>query len=499
MTGRLFMILLAAALWLSSCKGHMTQDLSDVNSVEDLRGHSVAVAMGGSYDLMLSEIGGVDIVRLSLGELLVAVEKGRAEFCILDQYQAAMLNLQSRGLEIKFKNILKGTAGAGFRKEDSLLCRGFNDHLKRIIDSGEYDSWLDEWKAAPDSMAYASFAVPRHEAEPGRRALHVGITINYPYLFLKDNRLTGIEVDLFNRFCEEAGYAVDYEIYDFSALIPALNSGKIDVILSHMRMTEERARQVLFSNPYIEGGGAAVCRSAEGGAAGVRAGFLDRMKESFRNNLVEEQGWRLMADGLWVTIRISVLSILAAVMAGAALCRLRMSRRRMVSLPTGIVIDVLRGIPLLVILMLMFYVIFASSRMTGTWVTVMSFGLYYGAYFGEVFRTGMESVDKGQWEAGSALGMSRFQVFRKIAFPQALGRIIPVLKGEVIALIKMTSVVGYVAVVDLTKASDIIRARTLDAFFPLILVSVVYILLAWLTGMGLETIERQLTSKSRRL
>ena len=95
--------------------------------------------------------------------------------------------------------------------------------------------------------------------------------------------------------------------------------------------------------------------------------------------------------------------------------------------------------------------------------------------------------------------MGRFQVFRKIALPQALSRIIPVLKGEVIALIKMTSVVGYVAVVDLTKASDIIRSRTLDAFFPLILVSVVYILLAWLTGLGLKALERRLVSKSRRL
>ena len=496
---KLIFVLIAAVMFLCACTGRKAQDLSGVNCVEDLRGHSVAVAMGSSYDLMLSEIGGVDIVRLSLGELLVAVEKGRAEFCILDQYQAAMLNLQSRGLEIKFKNILKGTAGAGFRKQDSLLCRQFNSYLGRIMESGEYDSWLDEWKSAPDSMAYASFAVPRHEAEPGRRALHVGITINYPYLFLKDNSLTGIEVDLFNRFCEEAGYAVDHEIYDFSALIPALNSGKIDVILSHMRMTEERSKQVLFSNPYIEGGGAAICRSAEGRKGGARAGFPDRMKESFRNNLVEEHRWKLMADGLWVTIRISVLSILAAVMAGIVLCRLRMGRRRIVSSSAGIVIDLLRGIPLLVILMLMFYVVFASSRITGTWVTVMSFGLYYGAYFSEVFRTGMNSVDKGQWEAGAALGMSRFQVFRKIAFPQALGRIIPVLKGEVIALIKMTSVVGYVAVVDLTKASDIIRARTLDAFFPLILVSVVYILLAWLTGMGLEALERQLTSKSRRL
>ena len=496
---KLTFILIAAVMCLCSCSGRKAQDLSGVNCVEDLRGHSVAVAMGGSYDLMLSDVGEVDIVRLGLGELLVAVEKGRAEFCIMDQYQAVMLNLESRGLEIKFKNILKGTAGAGFRKEDSQLCIQFNDYLRNIMESGEYDRWLDEWKQAPDSMAYASWSVPGHDKEPGRRALHVGITINYPYLFLKDNRLTGIEVDLFNRFCLQAGYAVDYEIYDFSALIPALNSGKIDVILSHMRRTEERAKQILFSDAYIEGGGAAVCRSAQGKAPGVRAGFMDRMKESFRNNLVEEQRWKLMTDGLWVTIRISVLSILAAVMAGVVLCRLRMSRRRIVSTPTGVVIDLLRGIPLLVILMLMFYVIFASSRITGTWVTVMSFGLYYGAYFGEVFRTGMESVDKGQWEAGFALGMGRFLVFRKIALPQALSRIIPVLKGEVIALIKMTSVVGYVAVVDLTKASDIIRARTLDAFFPLILVSMVYILLAWLTGLGLEAMERQLTSKSRRL
>ena len=489
-------VLVAAIQLLSSCTGK-TQDLSGVNSIEDFKGHSVAVAMGSSYDLMLSEIEGVDIIRLGVGELLVAVEKGRADFCIIDQYQARMLDMESRGLEIKFDNILKGNAAAGFRKEDSLLCSRFNGYLSGIRASGEYDRWLDEWKSASDSMADASFLVPKIESKPGGRALHVGITITYPYLFLKENSLTGIEVDMFNRFCERAGYQVDYEIYDFSALIPALNSGKIDVILSHMRKTEERARQVLFSDAYIEGGGAAVCRNANGRISGERAGILSRIKDSFNNNLVVEQRWKLMADGLWVTIQISVLSIVAAVIAGILMCRLRMSRRRTVSSPTGFVIDLLRGIPLLVILMLMFYVIFASSRITGTWVTVMSFGLYYGAYFSEVFRTGMESVERGQWEAGFALGLGKFQTFRKIALPQALSRIIPVLKGEVIALIKMTSVVGYVAVVDLTKASDIIRARTLDAFFPLILVSVVYIILAWLTGWGLKTLESQLTPKSR--
>ncbi len=491
-------ILIAAVLLLGSCSGRKAGDLSGVNSIEDLKGHSVAVSMGSSYDLMLSEIGGIDIIRLGVGELLVAVEKGRADFCIIDQFQAVMLNMESRGLEIRFRNILKGTAAAGFRYEDSLLCRQFNGYLRDMMDSGEYDSWLGEWKAASDSMADASFLVPRHEIGSGKRTLHVGITITYPYLFLKNNRLTGIEVDMFNRFCERMGYAVDYEIYDFSALIPALNSGKIDVILSHMRKTEERARQVLFSDAYIEGGGAAVCRSADGKAAGARAGFMERMKESFRNNLVEERRWKLMADGLWVTIRISVMSILAAVLVGIVMCRLRMSRRRMVNLPTRIMIDILRGIPLLVVLMLMFYVIFASSGITGTCVTVMSFGLYYGAYFSEVFRSGMMGVDRGQWEAGYALGLRKFQTFHMIVLPQALNRIIPVLKGEVIALIKMTSVVGYVAVIDLTKASDIIRSRTLDAFFPLILVSAVYLFLSWLAGCGLGMVERRINPKNRK-
>ena len=111
-------ILVAALLLLGSCAGRKAGDLSGVNSIDDFKGHSVAVSMGSSYDLMLSEIGGIDIIRLGVGELLVAVEKGRADFCIIDQFQAVMLNMESRGLEIRFRNILKGTAAAGFRMED---------------------------------------------------------------------------------------------------------------------------------------------------------------------------------------------------------------------------------------------------------------------------------------------------------------------------------------------------------------------------------------------
>ena len=126
--------------------------------------------------------------------------------------------------------------------------------------------------------------------------------------------------------------------------------------------------------------------------------------------------------------------------------------------------------------------------------TVLSFGLFFGAIFSEVFRSGMMSVSRGQWEAGAALGMNKVQVFRFVALPQALRRIVPVFKGEVIAMIKCTAIVGYVAVLDLTFAGEIIRTRTLDPFFPLILVSLIYILLSRLSGALMDALDRKLNS-----
>lgn len=140
---RLFLLMIAALLWLNSCTGRKAQDLSDVKCVEDFRGHSVAVPMGSSYDLMLSEIEGIEVVRLGLGELLVAVEKGRADFCISDQHLVKMLDLESRGLTALFDNILTGTAAAGFRKQDSVLCSQFNSHLNDMMASGVYERWKE--------------------------------------------------------------------------------------------------------------------------------------------------------------------------------------------------------------------------------------------------------------------------------------------------------------------------------------------------------------------
>lgn len=484
--------------FLTACSGGaVSGDTRQVSSLDGLDGFRVALATGSSYDLMLSEkYPGVEIVRVGVGELLLSVEKGISDFCIMDQTQAGMAHLERRGLEIRFDGILKSTASAGFRKSDVELCGEFNDFLTDFKACGDYDRWDSDWRANCDSMADVMIG---RERPHGDRIVRVGITNDiFPYIYIKDGSLAGMEVDLFEHFCRRAGMTPEYVAQEFTTLIPALNSKKIDVILSHMRITEERSRQVLFSDAYISGGGALISRS-QSLAVNEKGGVWQRLKDSLYGNLIKENRWRLLAEGLWQTILISVLSVLLGTLTGILLCAVRMSRRRAAIGVSKAVIDIVRGIPVLVILMIMCYVIFASSRMSGLWIAVLSFGLYYGAYFCEIFRTGMMGVAPGQWEAGAALGLRKFQTFRLVVLPQALTRIIPVFKGDVIGLIKGTSIVGYVAVTDLTRAGDLIRSRTLDAFTPLIIVTIVYFFLSRLTGRGLDALGRKVTPKGRRL
>ena len=131
-------------------------------------------------------------------------------------------------------------------------------------------------------------------------------------------------------------------------------------------------------------------------------------------------------------------------------------------------------------------------------VAVLAFGMNFAAYVSEIFRAGIDTVDKGQTEAGIAMGFTRTQTFGFVVLPQMVQRILPVYKGEFISMVKMTSIVGYIAVQDLTKASDIIRSRTFDPFFPLIMVAVLYFLIAWVLMQALEYLERVTDPKRRR-
>ena len=215
------------------------------------------------------------------------------------------------------------------------------------------------------------------------------------------------------------------------------------------------------------------------------------VSESFYNNLIAEDRYRMILDGLQVTLIITFCAAILGTLLGGLVCWMRMSRRPWLQKVAKVYIDIMRGTPVLVLLMLMYYVVLAPMKATGIVVAVITFAMNLSAYVSEMLRTGIQGIDRGQTEAGLALGYTRRQTFFRIVLPQVIKSVMPVYQGEVISLLKGTSVVGYIAVADMTRASDLIRSRTFDAFFPLIVTAIIYFLMAWLIGLLLTSLVKR--------
>lgn len=232
--------------------------------------------------------------------------------------------------------------------------------------------------------------------------------------------------------------------------------------------------------------------AAEGGS------FLDGLKQSFIRTFVTENRWKLVLDGLVVTVVLSVCSGLLGSVLGFGICMLRRSKKKIASIPAAVFIRIIQGTPIVVLLMILYYIIFGKLDISAILVAILGFAVNFGVYVSEMIRTGIDAVDKGQIEAAHALGFTRMRTFWKITFPQAARHFLPVFKGEFISMVKMTSVVGYIAIQDLTKVSDIIRSRTLEAFFPLIATAVLYFLVANILTILLSRLEISLDPKRRK-
>ena len=224
--------------------------------------------------------------------------------------------------------------------------------------------------------------------------------------------------------------------------------------------------------------------------------WISSITESFTNNLIAEDRYRMILDGLQVTLLITLCAALLGTLLGGLVCWMRMSRRTWLQQVAKVYIELMRGTPVLVLLMLMYYVVMAPVDATGIVVAIVTFAMNTAAYISEMLRTTIQGIDRGQTEAGLALGFTPRQTFLKIVLPQVVRAVMPVYQGEIISLLKGTSIVGYIAVADMTRASDLIRSRTFDAFFPLIVTAIIYFLMAWLIGMMLQSIVQQKRTKA---
>lgn len=225
--------------------------------------------------------------------------------------------------------------------------------------------------------------------------------------------------------------------------------------------------------------------------------WLQKLHETF----IETQYWKLMVEGFGNTIVITLGALAIGVLIGTLIAVIKYCAEDTKALkPLAWICDlyvtVIRGVPVVVLLLIFYFIIMTSAE--GIVVGILTFGINSGAYMAELIRGGIHSVDRGQMEAGRSLGMSKLQAMRKIIFPQALRYILPAIGNELIALLKETAVAGYVAVVDLTRAGNLVRNNTYDAVNPLLIVAATYLILVVALTKLLGSFERRLSNRDHR-
>lgn len=219
--------------------------------------------------------------------------------------------------------------------------------------------------------------------------------------------------------------------------------------------------------------------------------------DTFTRNFIDGGNWHYIAEGLLSTLKITFFAVMLGIIIGLVVGTIRSTyekthKLKVLNFICNIYLTVIRGTPVLVQLLIIYYVIFASVRIDKVLVAVLAFGINSGAYVAEIFRSGILSIDNGQFEAGRSLGFNYPQTMWYIIMPQAFKNVLPALCNEFIALLKETSIAGYIGIQDLTKGGDIIRSRTYSAFMPLLAVAALYLIIVLIFTQFIKVLERRL-------
>lgn len=467
---KLLLILFAGVL-LTACSGG-AEDYREPKSEADLSGLTLATSNGTYYQMKYSQREDVEVYTANIEtDAIQAVRQGKADVYVSDEVLLTADDQKRLGMKMAFRGEECFDVAFAVKKGNKELL----EQLNAFLATAPLHEITEHWTHGTPNVEE-----PPYEIDPNAKPLHCVSGANItPIAYLCDEgEWKGIDPDILRRFAHSQGRPFEMSFQDLGAAIIGLETGQADIVSANLIITPERCKSVDFSTPYYQcHPGYFVVDKTTGG----RMGFGERL----RMNLIEDNRWRLITDGLIETIIITVFSILLGTILGAGVCACRRSRRKWVKKSIDIYSDFINGIPTLVLLLIMFYVVFATSGIDATVVAIITFALCFASSSGAIFDNAISSVPVGQTEAGLSLGFTPVKTFTGIVFPQAVCKGINLYIGECIALLKNTSIVGYIAIQDITRASDLIRSRTFDALIPLLIVTVIYFLLAWLMRRSL--------------
>ena len=421
-------------------------------------------------------------------EAAAALAAGHADYASVAETYAVLFQRQNAGYVRISPSYLPFDNCFGIAKGNTELKDKIDAILQRMTDDGTIDKLHKKWVNDGD---YDMSDVPKNTTGP---VLRVAVTLGAePLSFIQDGEHVGLDCEVIERVAYELGMQVEYYDMNFTAELAAVTSNKVDVACA-LTPTDERKQEIDFTLPYFTSGSCILMKTA---TQTKGATLAESLASSFERTFITENRWKLVVDGLGVTMLIAVGSFALASVAGAGLCAAGRSKHRWLRGLAKLYGRLASGIPLLVWLMVTYYIVFAGVDVSAVLIAILSLGLVGADSIAGVYDTGLAAVDKGEIEAASAMGFSRAQTFRHIVLPQAAGRVWNLYAGEFTGLIKATSIVGYVAITDLTKASDIIRSRTFEPFFPLFATALVYFAVIALAGWLFSAAARRMDPKQR--
>ena len=491
-----------------------SMDFSDVYHVEDLA--VIIRSEAGANDLSQFKTATLAVVTGSLyggysreqfpnakikefnnfSDVLVALKQGKVDGIMLDKPNFNSVARTDKSLSCITVPAYSVEIGFGFQKNDGgySLQAQMNEFLAKLKNEGKIDELINKWYGETEPEE----TIPLDQLAGGTKTLNVAIdTTRKPFVYMYEGKPVGFEIEVLYMFCQEYGYNVNISDVSFASGLAGLASEKYDLVCGGLYMTDERKESVNFSDPYMN----AEVVMAKYERSGFENFWLS-LKDSFEKTFIREQRWKLIVEGIYTTLIISFFSVLGGTLFGFALYMLARSKMKWLSkLSRGfakVYSTIIAGTPTLVILMILFYIVFTSPDISGVLVAIISFILTFGSFVYEQLSLTVSGVDNGQLEAAYALGYSRNQTFFRIVLPQAMKMFLPSYSGEIVSLIKATSVVGYIAVNDLTKMGDIIRGNTYEAFFPLIAVAVIYFAITWGVAGLLSILKKKAEPKRRK-
>lgn len=429
----------------------------------------------------------------SLAECVAAVEAGKEDAAVQLSYCCKLAVNRRPGTVALLAEPVADVSEGFFFPKGSPLTAQFNELIARFGQDGTLAKLEEKWVAADESGK----TLPEQDWEAPNGTLKFTTSgVIEPFSYVGEGGTPkGYDVELALLIARELGYHLEVSTMPMDSIFAAVDSGKAD-FGGTLTQTPERASVCDFSDTVMPTTISVIVPSREGASA-TDAGFIAGLADSFRKTFIEEDRWQLILSGLGNTIIISVSAGILGTLLGFGTVLARRSGVRWV----GKIVDgyqaIMGGVPLVVALMVLYYVVFGSQNVAGEIVAIIAFTLSFGSTSGATMWTAVDGVDVIQEETGLALGYTRWEVFLKIIFPQARQQFTPQLMGQFVSMVKDTAIVGYIAVMDLTRAGDLIRARTMDAFFPLISTAIIYFLFCRLLAWVLSRITARLDVTNR--